>query len=314
MTNGIAPLVPVFGVTENQLASMLFLARLKAATCYLSVALLLLFASYARGACLHWEKVVDRPGDSTVYAGALGDHQIRMMLHLNVTTGLVDGTYGYSDERGVLMLTGYMRPAGDGADFVERNEEGRVTGNLSVAFFQPRSNWGGSWEFFKSGMKQSPSECSFLTGIWQPEPWDGNPGQLVSLQYVGSIDPSNNAARLKNEATAYEFMQAVLHGDKKKIVSLLHYPFHSYDNSRKGQRTKTWTTPESVLKNYGKLIKLNKYQRRAVPHMLFTSSGMTEFMNRSVYIYDGKITWICDGACPVMPLNALIGNFTGQQY
>ena len=321
MTNEFTPLVPASGFRAHQLACCHFFAGVKAKNRYLSGAVLLLmvFVSSARGACLHWEQYVDRPDESATYAGTLGDKSIRMMLHLKTGTGYFEGAYGYSDQPGVLALSGYMLPDGTGADLEERNERGQVTGHLSLAFFkphlEPQSSWASNWGFYKKHIWNSPPKCTSLTGAWQPEPWDGKPGQLVVLSEAGpDIDPANNEARLKNEATAYQFLQAVLHDDRKKVVSLLYYPFHSYDNSRKGQDTKTWTTPENVLQNYGKILKLTKYQRSAVPHILFTNSGVTDFMNRSVYLYNGKITWICAGACPVMPLKALIGNFTGQQY
>ena len=306
-------------VGEDQQASKQFLAMLRATTRDLSRAtlLVLLIVSSARGACLHWDKYVDRPDESATYDGSLGEQRIRMMLHLDMATGHFEGDYGYGDQPGVRTLSGYMLPAGAGVDLEERNEHGQVSGHLSLAFFEPhvapQVDWGDDWGFYQKHIRNSPSKCFYLTGVWQPEPWEGKPGQLITLHEAGpDIDPAENKARLKNEATAYQFRQALLHDDRKRVVSLFHYPFHSFDNSRNGQVTKTWMTPKSVLHNYDQIIKLTKYQRSAVPHILFTSAGVTDFMNRSVYLYEGKITWICAGACPTMPLNAVIGNFAGK--
>lgn len=276
---------------------------------------LMLCLSSARGACLHWAEQLGKPDESVSYGGYLGSHPIRMMLHLDVATGRFDGAYGYYDRPGVLKLVGCMRADGIGADLEELNAQGRVTGVFSLAFFWPHvypysgSGWGNHLDFYEKHIRNQPSGCSALTGVWQTEPWDKKPpGQLVILASGPTIDPANNRARLENEATAYKFVQALQHNDRKKVASLLHYPLHSGFN-------KTWETPASVLKNYDKIMSFIKVfvtndqvKSLAVPHFLITSnSGVTGFMNGSVYLYDGKITWICAGRCPVMSDSELMG-------
>lgn len=290
---------------------------------------LMLCLSSARGACLHWEERLGKPDQSLSYGGHLGDHPIRMMLHLDRATGRFDGAYGYYGQPGVLKLIGYMRADGIGADLEELDAQGQVAGYFSLAFFWPHSypysgsGWGSDWGFYKEHIRNQPSGCSALTGVWQPEPWDGKPpGQLVMLSSGPAIDPVSNTARLENEATAYQFVQAFLHNDRKKVVALLHYPFHAIlDATRKESGgSKTWETPVSVLRNYDDIVSSirvfvtnDQVKALAVPHFLITDkSGVTSFMNGSVYLYGGKITWICAGKCPVMPDIELMGKSKGQ--
>lgn len=122
------------------------------------------------------------------------------------------------------------------------------------------------------------------------------------------MDPKERQARLQNEATAYAFMQAVIHDDRKKVVSLFHCPFYSYDQAPGRQGVRTWKTPQDVLKHYPSIVQLEpRFVRPLVPHMLFTQDGLSGFMNGSMSIYKGKITWLCAGRCPAMSWHEAAG-------
>jgi len=267
------------------------------------VALPLAFlAPSAEAACLHWGKLapLQNPSESIVYSGTLGNSHVRMRLHLDPATGRVEGAYGYNDEPGTLKLVGYILKDHSGVNLVELNKNGKRTGFFDLSFMPPTSFHGSGdpqteerAAFEKQWNDDDYAECESLLGVWMTSSRPGTSAKAVMLQGERAIDPKERQARLQNEATAYAFMQAAILGDRKKMVSLFHYPFHSND--------RTWDTPEDVLNHYASIEQLEPlFVRPLVPHMLFTQDGLTEFMNGSMFIYMGKITWLCDGRCPVM--------------
>ena len=279
--------------------------------CLALVALpLALLAPSTEAACLHWgqEAPLQNPSESIVYSGTLGNRYVRMRLHLDPATGRVEGAYGYNDDPGTLKLVGYMLKDHSGVNLVELDKNGKRTGFFDLSFMPPTSFLGnGDPEteeraaFEKQWNTDDYEDCGSLIGVWMTSSRPGTTAKAVVLNEGWALDPKDQKARLQNEATAYAFMQAVIHNDHKKVVSLLHYPFHSYDQAPGREGVRTWKTPASVLKNYAEIVQLEpQFVHPLVPHMLFTHNGLTGFMNGSMSIYKGKVTWVCAGACPTM--------------
>ena len=261
-----------------------------------------LSVSSAKGACLDWSRNVGRPDHSLVYAGKLGNHPIRMMLHLDVATGHFEGAYGYNDQPGTLALSGSMRPGGVGADLDERDAQGRVTGHFSLGFLHLRRP-----EDSRTYDKYS-DKCDTLTGGWQSS--SGKETRDVAVRVDGEIDPAQDKERQMNDITAYKLRKAMLDKNKQSFASLLRYPFYTNGFYRTGGvihlTREVWNYPENIIKNYDKMINYQRMEpfsyeqvRDAVPHFL-TPAGSV-FMNGSVFIEHGKVTRICAGSCPVDP-------------
>lgn len=279
---------------------------------------LAVLAPSTEAACLHWGKSapLQNPSESIVYYGTLGNRSVRMRLHLDPATGRVEGAYGYNDEPGTLKLVGYMLKDHSGVNLVELDKNSKRTGFFDLSFIPPTSFLGsgdprreGRAAFEKQWNGDRYAECESLLGVWMTSSRPGTSAKAVMLRGERSIDPKERHARLQNEATAYAFMQAVIHGDRMKVVSLFHYPFHSYGFAPGRQGVRTWKTPEDILKHYASVVQLEpRFVLPLVPHMLFTQDGLTGFMNGSVSIYKGKITWLCAGRCPVMSWYEATGN------
>lgn len=255
--------------------------------------LMLLCTQSGKAACRDWSRHIGRVSYSTIYQGKIGDHPARVRLHLVVVTGRFDGVYGYNDQPGVLILTGTMQPGGVGIDLVERDELGHVTGYFRLTFLHhPPPSWNKNGRF--------PSEdCEDLTGNWRSA--SGNETQEVTIHSVGELNPAYDEQRERNEVTAYKLREAMLNGDRKSFASLLHYPFHMDYVSQMG--SSTWNTRGDVVKSYDNMIPFSRDQiRDSVPHILETVGPRSFFMNGSVYITNGKVNLICDGACPVIPV------------
>lgn len=290
--------------------------------CKLLFALLLMgWLPSASAACLHWGAIapLHNPKDSLIFAGTLGQRYIRMRLHLDPATGRLDGAYGYNNEPGTLTLVGYMLKDGSGVNLIELDKRGKMTGFFNLSFSPPTSFLGAGdprkddRAAFEKQWNDDYGECWALTGVWGTSSRPGTSAKAVVVQQAGTLDPKERKAQLANEATAYAFMQAFMHNDRKKVVSLLHYPLHSYDQAPGRGGVRTWETPESVLNNYAEIMQFeNEYLRRWVPHMLGAYDGLTDFMNGSMEIYNGKITWICAGSCPVMPWCAAASSVTSE--
>ena len=247
----------------------------------------------AKGACLDWSRSVGRPDHSAVYTGMLGEHPVRIMLHLDVATGHFDGAYGYNDQPVVLILTGDMLPEGVGAELDERDPQGHLTGHFTLRFFRPRP----AGEDLAAYDKEDRNTCEYLTGSWRS--LSGNKKRKVALFPDGEIDPVYDEEREMNEVTAYKLRRAMLDSNRKSFASLLRYPFTK--NSGRWV-VGVWNNPEEVVKNYNKIIPFSKKQiKDAVPHILQTSQDTSQFMNGSVFITHGKVTLICGGRCPVLP-------------
>lgn len=255
--------------------------------------LLLLHVTPASAACLNWSWLASNPSYRLVYEGTLGDHPIRMMLHLNSSTGRFDGAYGYNDQPKMLSLTGSMQLKSTEIYLDEREEKDQVTGHFILSFFHPRP----TWESQENYEKKNKDTCEFLTGSWQSS--DGNARMPVSLRANGEISPEDDLNRAKNEATAYKLRRAMLNKDRNAFASLLHYPFHSQDDH---YHNWVWSNPEEVIRNYDKIIFFWQRQiESSVPHILQSAGPESIFMDRSIYLRSGKVTWICAGACPVVP-------------
>lgn len=280
--------------------------------CLALVALpLALLAPSTEAACLHWgqEAPLQNPSESITYYGTLGNRYVRMRLHLDPATGRLDGAYGYNDEPGTLKLVGYMLKDHSGVELVELDKKDNRTGFFDLSFMPPTSFLGsgdpvteGRAPFEKQWNTDEYDDCGSLVGVWMTSSRPGTSAKAVVLRSGQAFDPNKDRqARLQNEATAYAFMQAVIHNDRQKVVSLFHYPFHSYDQAPGRQGVRTWKTPEDVLKHYTEIVQLEpQFVRPLVPHMLFTQDGLSGFMNGSMSIYEGKIRWLCAGSCPIM--------------
>lgn len=259
--------------------------------------LLLLSVTPASAACLNWSWLASNPSYRLVYEGTLGDHPIRMMLHLDSSTGRFDGAYGYSDQPEMLSLIGSMQPKSAGTDLDERDEKDQVTGHFTLSFFHPHP----AWESQENYEKENKDTCSFLTGSWQSS--SGNKSFKVVLEEVGDTVLENDSEREMNEGAAYKLRKAMLENDRNTFASLLQYPFHSESDR---QKISVWKSPEDVIKNYDNIVPFSHKQIRAsVPHALQTSATGSQFMNRSIYLAHGKVTRICAEACPVIPQRVL---------
>jgi len=276
-----------------------FMKAMTARTPALVLLLMTFFVSSARGACLNWVQTVGNSHSRLTYVGMLGNHPIRMMLHLDVATGHFDGAYGYNDQPGMLALTGSMRSGGVEVDLDERDKQGLVTGHFSLRFFEPRAA-GEDPAIYK----KYPTKCSALTGSWRSS--SKNEMRDVGLHADGMTDPADDQERELNEATAYKLRQAMLNNNKHAFASLLKYPFYTNGFYRTGGAlhlvNKTYRSPEEVINYYDGIIHFSyKEIRDAVPHVLDTYPGGSNFMSRSVDLTDGRVTRICAGACPIDP-------------
>lgn len=259
----------------------------------LSLVLLMLCTSCAEAACSNWLSLAANPEYRLIYSGKVGDHPIRMMLHLNTAKGRFDGAYGYNNQRDILALSGVMLPNSEGVDLDEHSEKGVVTGHFHLKFFHARP----AWESEENYKKENKDSCSFLTGEWKSTV--GNKTFDVTLQQGGVSAPSDDNWRIENEITAYKLRKAMLEGDRKTFASLLQYPFHSESDH---QISNIWNDAEDVIKNYRSIVHFTVKQiQESVPHVLQTSGARSQFMNRSIYLEHGKVIQICAEACPVMP-------------
>lgn len=272
--------------------------------------LLALCMPSAMAACLQWGKLgpLQNTSESLIYIGTLGNRNIRMRLHLDSATGRMDGAYGYNNEPGTLKLVGYMLKDHSGVELVELDSKGNRTGFFDLSFMPPSSFLGsgdpateGHEAFEKQWNSDEYGECESMLGVWMTSSRPGTSAKAVVLQGGIAFDPTKErSVRMQNEATAYAFMQAVIHNDRKKVVSLLQYPFHSYDQAPGHQGDRTWKTPEDVLRNYAEIVQFEpKFVRNWVPHFLVTNRGASG-LGDTVVLHDGKITWICAGECPTL--------------
>ena len=248
----------------------------------------LVVAPSARGACLNWAHYVGAPSHNLLYAGTLGDHPIRMTLHLDSETNHFAGAYGYNDQPDTLQLTGDLRPGGEGVDLVEHDQQGHETGRFDLQIFRPR----------RFGEVRDPLPgCDNLAGTWQP--MKGGKSLKVALDLDGDWDPKDNQAQQLNDGTAYKLRRAMLNKDSAAFASLLRYPFYS---ERGLGVVSVWNGPHDVVDHYNDIVLFpEKAIREAVPHFLAGGGAKSIFMNRSVYIVHGEVTRICEAACPVVP-------------
>jgi hypothetical protein len=250
--------------------------------------MMLAVAQPARGACLNWARYVGAPTHSLQYAGTLGDHPIRMMLHLDAATSRLIGAYGYNDQPGILQLTGDLRSGGEGVDLVEHDQQGRDTGRFDLQIFRQR----------RFGEMRNPLPgCDNLVGKWQPA--KGGKPLNVTLYLAGESNPVYDQARERNEIAAYKLRQAMLDQNPAAFASLLQYPFYSEHGHGV---VSVWNSQQDVIDNYKQIVFFpDKAVRDVVPHILAGGGTRSEFMNGSVYIDHGKVTRICEEACPVIP-------------
>lgn len=257
------------------------------------ILLLLRSVTPASAACLNWPWMAANPDYRLIYEGTVDGHPIRMMLHLDISTGRLDGIYGYNDQPNTLVLAGSMQPNSIGIDLDERDKKDAVTGHFNLKFFHQRP----VWESEENYKKESKDSCGFLTGKWESP--SRNKSFDVSLQQNGVSIPGDDNKREMNEVTAYKLRKAMLDDDRKVFALLLQYPFHSESGH---QIVSTWNSPEDVIKNYRNIVHFSfKQIKTSVPHVLQTSGARSQFMNRSIYLENGKVTRICEEACPVMP-------------
>ena len=257
--------------------------------CLLTCAFLFIIAHKANAACMNWSTSMGRADQSLIFHGTIGGHPVRMMLHYDNATNSFDGAYGYSNQPGVLRLSGHMRRGNTGVYLTGQDGSGRITGYFHMRFMRPREPWESAADY-ASTMEQLG--CSFLTGTWTSP--SGKKVESVSLPQDGVIDPSFDRERAVNEVVAYKLRLAMLNGDTKLFASLLNYPFYSEN----GMQVPTeWKTPQDVINNYDKIMTFSSDTvRNAVPHVLETAVK-TVFMNGSIFIKGGKVTRICDEAC-----------------
>lgn len=261
--------------------------RLRACARYFGACFL--FASLtAHGACTNWSHGLGAADQSPIYAGNIGGHPVRMMLHYDGSANRFSGAYGYAGQSGVLKVSGRLTESGAGALFTEYDEKGVKTGQFSLGFDSPKDAFE-SEAHYRHRVAQ-PS-CGDLIGTWSSKS-----GKIlkVNLYRSGTIDPRFDGERKKNEAVASKLRVAMISRNKKEFASLLAYPFYS-ENAMQDE-TK-WKNPDEVEENYDKIVKFSENEiHAAVPHFLETSAK-TLFMNGSIFIRNGKVTRVCEQVC-----------------
>lgn len=257
----------------------------------------LLHSAPAKSGCPNWSDANVNGSSSWIYGGSVGGRAIRMALRLDPTTRTLSGTYGYSNQPGVLSVSGAISADGETASLDERDSDGQKTGHFTLNFVYP--TWQEGWD--RDG-KKSGWNCMFMAGTWKGRA-SLRPAK-VKLNRINplSSDSNEELARKKNEDAAYQLQQAVLRNDRAKFASLLKYPFFTQSLVNHQAVWKKWGGPEDVIKNYKKIMMIRADEMRsAVPHELETSFGTSAFMGTYACITDGKFVQICNGGCRCPP-------------
>jgi hypothetical protein len=257
----------------------------------------LLHAEPSKSGCPNWSDINVNGSSAWIYGGSLASRPIRMSLRFDPASRALTGSYGYNNEPGALQVSGEISADGESARLVERDSGGQFTGQFELAFVYP--TWQEGWD--RQG-KKSDWNCMFMTGTWK-DPVGAHPSKVV-LQRINPLSsrPEDELAREKNEIAAYQFQQAVIHGDRERFAALLKYPFLTQKIVNHQALWREWDSPEEVIKNYQRIMILTVDEvRKAVPHELETDVGTSSFMGTYACITDGKFVQICDGGCRCPP-------------
>ena len=253
---------------------------------------LALLAENASSTCTagDWQHGLGQPGHGAIYFGVIGSQNVRMMLHLDPATDHLDGVYGYSDQPGLLELSGTLRADATRADLDERDSQGRLTGHISLSFVEHLEPWQDP-----VSAKKYPSRCDAPIGTWQSLLTNKN--LPIDLHRDGEWVAGNEGEEQLDDIVALKLRQAILANDRVAFAALLHYPFYTV-GIRSGLHA--WSRPEDVIKHYPKIMRIPYSDvRKAVPHILAADKTGAAFMRGSVYLAHGKVTMICEGRCPI---------------
>ncbi|MBB6241622.1 hypothetical protein [Rhodanobacter sp. MP1X3] len=250
-------------------------------------------AKNALAACTtsDWRHGLGRPEHGAIYFGVIGSHDVRMMLHLDPATDHLDGVYGYSDQPGLLELSGTLRADATGADLDERDSQGHPTGHISLSFAQHLEPWQDP-----VSAKEYPARCDAPLGTWQS--LSTNKSRRIDLHRDGEWVAGNEGEEQMDDIVALKLRRAILVNDRSAFAALLQYPFYTV-GFRSGFHA--WNRPEDVIKYYAEIMRIpDIFVREAVPHVLAANATGAAFMRGSVYLAHGKVTMVCEGRCPIV--------------
>jgi hypothetical protein len=253
---------------------------------------LALLAKNALAACTtsDWLHDLGRPAHGAIYVGVIGRHDVRMMLHLDSSTGHLDGVYGYSDQPDSLQLSGNLRADATGADLDERDHQGHPTGHISLSFAEHLEPWQDPVL-----AKRYPARCDAPLGTWQSV--STKKSLRIDLHRDGEWIAGNEGEEQMDDIVALKLQRAILANDRVAFAALLQYPFYTTGF----RRFHGWARPEDVIKHYAQIMRIpDTVVRQAVPHILAANSTGAAFIGGGVYLAHGKVTMMCEGRCPVV--------------
>jgi hypothetical protein len=255
-------------------------------TCCIGTFVSLLVSATAVAACPDYANRLGTTETWWIYAGYIGTHPIRMVLHYDEGLHRFVGEYGYGSQPHTLKVTGAMLQGSTQFGLNEYDADGVITGQFDLAFSDYPARW-----VIKSRM--SEYDCMYIDGKWKSS--NGNVIESVRLFQGNPLSMKDDEDRKSNEATAYELQKAILHNEPDKVAVLIHYPFYWTDNMNHSIIS---YSQSEVVKNYKKIMDfpLSKI-RDAVPHELDTVSGHSSFIDNHVCLAQGKVIYICHGGC-----------------
>ena len=216
--------------------------------------------------------------DHVVYAGEVEGRQIRLTLHFDATSHEVTGLYGISGDSSSHEIA--AQPDGEAI-------------TIDIAGEKVPSNQLRLHALDRLAAIKSPDAngCLELDGVFLR---NGTVVADVTLLRVVVIKSEYDAERKDNEAVALRLQRALMARDKRAVASLLNYPFFS----QSGRETSVWNDAEEVVKHYDEAIQVDASAlRMAVPFLLDSRWGKSEFLNGAICLSEQKVEQMCVGPC-----------------
>ncbi|WP_343819398.1 hypothetical protein ISN75_03515 [Dyella marensis] len=216
--------------------------------------------------------------DHVVYAGEVGNRQIRLTLQFDALSQQVSGMYGISGDS--ISHDIPSQPDGEAVTIHIAGKNGRSDQlrlravDSLAAIHSPDANG-----------------CLELDGVYLR---NGLAEEDVKLLRVTAIKSEYDADRKANEAVALRFQRALIARDKQIVASLLIYPFFS----QYGRKTSVWKDAGEVVKHYDEAIQFDAPAlRKAVPFLLESRWNKSEFFDGAVCLSEQKVEQMCIGPC-----------------
>jgi hypothetical protein len=211
-------------------------------------------------------------------AGEVAGRQIRLTLGFDALSQQVSGMYGISGDSSMHDIPSQSDGETIAIDVVGKNVRGdqlrlHAVGDLA-AVNNPDANG-----------------CLELYGVLLRK---GAAPEDVRLLRVTAIRSEFDAERKANEALALRLQRALMVRDKRTVASLLLYPF----SSQYGRKTSVWNNADEVMKHYDDAIQFDaSVLRKAVPFLLESHWGKSEFLDGAICLSEQKVEQICVGPC-----------------